>query len=210
MSSSGIFYIMAELLRVLGKGILQRYKDKTVTSSVELAFNNDHVRQALASSDWFTPDYIIDIHNTEEVPVREGLGPYTDTQLQSFFDKSYKVEKGNEVYLGVRKYLCERMISPDGHPLPLHDISFADETFMAFARELGATESYEVDRGMIGEVDSGLLCLIAPEEIRRKVVKVTQDWGEGYEGRKRDVLLWSALVKRGAKAYLARQNPIRK
>lgn len=65
---------------------------------------------------------------------------------------------------------------------------------------MGVEKNYEVDRGMIGEVGSMLRCLIAPKEIRRKVVKVHCRWGN--ERARRDTLLWGELVKKGARQYL--------
>ncbi len=70
------------------------------------------------------------------------------------------------------------------------------------AKSLGANERYEVERGMVFEVDQYLICLVTPEEIRRKVVKQFCRWGEGNDDRRRDVLLWAELVKRGAKQFL--------
>jgi len=175
--------------------------------SEDTAFSNAHVFDALRTSDWFTPQFIEDVHNKDAYPLKEGLStPFADPRLAHFFDKQFHLGKGNEAYLGVQKYVYQRMITDEDHPVPLNQIPFADKEFLTFARSLGVSDSYEVDRGMIGSVDNSLLCLIAPAEIRRPVVRVTMNWGS--ENVKRDTLLWADLSRRGAQSWLQRPKPL--
>jgi len=194
--------------------VLQRLQDafrhrssNEGVQSEDTAFSNAHVLDALHASEWFTPQFIEDVHNKDVYPVRVGLSaPFTDPRLAHFFDKQLHLGKGNDVYLGVKAYLYQHMVTREGHPLPLNRIPFADEEFLTFARSLGVTDSYEVDRGMIGDVDSSLLCLVAPAEIRRPVIRVNMNWGN--ENVKRDTLLWADLGRRGALSWLQRPKPL--
>jgi len=174
------------------------------------AYQNEHVLEALKNIDWFTADYIDKVRNDEPQPEREeNLGPFKDKFLGDFFKFGYRSDdlgKGNETFMGVRNFLAQEMVGPQGHPYSIGEVSFADEQFLALAKELGVDKRYEVSRDMIWEVDPMIKCLIAPEGIRRKVVKVICSWGEGYKERRRDVILWAELVKRGAKQYLERQT----
>lgn len=164
------------------------------------AYGNQEVIRALSGCDWFSTDFIQQVQKNEPEPKREGLGPFEDKLLGDFFIKGISLGKENSVYLGVNNYLYQRMVDSQAHPHSLKEIEFADTEVMRLAESMGTDESHEFDRGMFGEIDSLLQCLIAPVEIRNKVVKVICSWGD--EEVKTDVLLWAELVKRGAKAYI--------
>lgn len=164
------------------------------------AYGDQKVINALAHCDWFSTDFIERVQKNELEPERKGLGPFKDKPLGDFFMAINHLGKENQVYRGVRIYLYQRMVGSQGHPFSLKDIEFADPEVMHLAESIGTNELHEFDRSMIGEVDNMLQCLIAPEKIRNKVVKVTCRWGN--EQVRKDVLLWAELVKRGAKAYI--------
>jgi len=166
-------------------------------SEAELAYSNDRVIAALKSSDWFTTALIESIHDNEPEPERKGLGPFEDETLGDFLNA--ELGKESEVFRGVRSYLLQRMVGGQGHPLPLKRNPFADEAVLEVARRLGVDENYEIDRGKIGEVGAMLQCMIAPEPIRKKVIRVNCIWGS--ERTKRDTLLWADLVRKGSKSY---------
>jgi len=105
------------------------------------------------------------------------------------------------VYREVRRYLYDRMFMDEGFPRPLNEIPFVDEEIRELAKKLGVENEHEVDRSYIYEIDPMLQCIIAPEEMRRKVVKVLCSWGS--EEARRDRLIWSQLVRKGVKSWWA-------
>lgn len=150
--------------------------------------------------DWFTLDFIEDVVANELPPERgEEWGPFEDKLLRDFFNAEPQQREGKEVYIEACDYLSQEMV---GRQLPfsLKDIPFTDRDVLNIAEEFGVSDNHEVERGMIGEIGPMLQCLIAPKEIRRKVVYVVCAWGN--EEAKRDTLLWAELVKKGVKAYL--------
>ena len=183
------------------------YKTEQVKDSGEIgeAYNDKNVLASIANCDWFTKDYILDVVANEpdaEYSAEEGL---KDKQLAGFLqapEGMKSLDGKNDLYQQLKKYVTERMVGSQGHPFPIGNIPFADESFLELAKSLGANERYEVERGMVFEVEAYLMCLVAPKNMRRQVVKQCCRWGEGYEDRKRDVLLWAELVKRGAKQFL--------
>ena len=179
-------------------------EDTIGASSID-SYKDSNVLRAIASSSWLTPQYIINIHDLEPDPPRHGLEGFYDEALNVFFEKQLNLDKGNQVYAGVRTYVARQMITPDGHPLLLGKIAFTDDNILKLAQELGTDSNHEFDRGMIGDVDNGLMAIIAPESIRKPVVKVTHSWGT--DTVKQDAILWSQLVKNGAQAYLKRGKP---
>lgn len=164
------------------------------------AYTDEIATDALKHSDWFTSDFIEKVNASEPFPEREGLGPFKDKLLGDFFLAETQLGKGNEVYLGARTFIYQRMVGGQGHPFPLKEIPFTDEKVLEIAKKLGVNENYEVGREKIGEIGSMLQCIVAAEKIRNKVVRVTCRWGN--ERVKRDTLLWAELVKKGTKDYL--------
>lgn len=168
------------------------------------AYSDKNVIQALRTCDWFTPDYIEEVIESEPMSESEGLGPYKDRLLQEFFGTAYDLNKVSKVYREVRRYLYNLMVVSEGFPRPLNEIPFVDEEIRELAKKLGVEDKYEVDRSYIGEIDPMLQCIIAPEKMRRNVVRVLCSWGS--EETRRDRLLWSQLVGKGVKSWLARKK----
>lgn len=164
------------------------------------AYGSQRVINALQNSSWFTSEFIAEIRANEPDPEREGLGPFKDRLLGDFFIAGVDPKQDNEVYLGALNYVHQRMVGEQGHPFSLEKIPFCDDEILAMAKSFGVAENYEVDRRMIGQVATMLQCMIAPEEIRRKVIRVICSWGS--DRVKRDTLLWAGLVGKGVKAYL--------
>lgn len=181
------------------------YKTEQIKDSIVQAYSDENVRVSIADCDWFNKDYILDVVANEpdsEYSVEEGL---KDKQLVGFLqapEQENLVKGKSDLYHQLKNYVMKRMVGSQGHPFPIGNIPFADESFLELAKSLGANERYEVERGMVFEVDQYLICLVAPEEIRRKVVKLCCTWGEGHDDVRRDVFLWAELVKRGAKQFL--------
>lgn len=181
------------------------YKTGQIKDSIVQAYSNENVRASIADCDWFNTDYILEVVANEpdsEYSAEEGL---KDKQLAGFLQapKQVNLVKGkSDLYQQLKNYVTGSMVGRQGHPFPIGNIPFADESFLELAKSLGANEGYEVKRGMVFEVDAYLMCLIAPKNMRRQVVKECCRWGEGYDDRRRDVLLWAELVKRGAKQFL--------
>jgi len=48
-------------------------------------YSDKNVTQVLQTCDWFAPDYIEEVIESESMPESEGLGPYKDKLLQEFF-----------------------------------------------------------------------------------------------------------------------------
>lgn len=174
------------------------------------AYSNTKVITALKNTDWFTPEYIENIRNTEEYPERNGLGPFKDSLLGDFFLFPHigKFSDNNKIFLGVRLYLTQGMVGSQGHPFRLDDIEFIDDEIVTLAESLEVDKNYSVDRGMIGQVTPLFQCIIAPEKIRKKATRVICSWGDtpGGMGVKRDVFLWSQVIKKGIQSYLSSRN----
>ncbi len=163
----------------------------------EDAFLNENVIPSLLNSDWYTTEYIEDVKATEPEPERPGLGEFVDKRLGRFFLKQIDLGSGNEAYLATRMHLMQKMGDTQGHTFKLGRISFYDEEIAAYARDLGVDESWEFDRIMIFEgADRSLMCMIAPEDIRRRVVRVL------HNHNSIDVALWSQMVRKGAKKFI--------
>jgi hypothetical protein len=166
----------------------------------EQAYQNDHVIRAFTSSDWFTPSFVEEVHVSEPEPNRSGLGHFEDQRLGRFFLQRLNLGRGNEVFNGANLFLTLRMASLDGHPLILRKIPFFDEEIQGYADKLNVDDSYVFDRANAYEIEKGLICMIAPEDLRRKVIKVTCTWGT--KEWKTDTLLWTQLVRKGAQQYI--------
>ncbi len=185
-------------------------KTEQVKDSIVQAYCDENVRASIAECDWFNTDYILEVVANEpdsEYSIEEGL---KDKQVAGFIqapEQANLVKGKSDLYHQLKNYVTERMVGSQGHPFPIGNIPFADESFLELAKSLGANERYEVERGMVFEVDQYLICLVTPEEIRRKVVKQFCRWGEGNDDRRRDVLLWAELVKRGAKQFFTENQP---
>jgi len=189
-----------------------KYRTGQAEDSRELgeAYSNENVRASIADCDWFNTDYILEVTANESDPEFSWDKGFTDKQLAGFLQAPEGMKSVNgksDLYQQLKNYVTERMVGSQGHPFPIGNILFADESFLELAKSLGANERYEVERGMVFEVDAYLMCLIAPKNMRRQVVKQCCRWGEGYDDRRRDVLLWAELVKRGAKQFFAENQP---
>jgi hypothetical protein len=169
------------------------------------AYKNGNVEQSITASHWYTPEYIVEVKDHEPEPPSVSLGPFKDSFLGDFFNAEMNLDKGTEIYQGARLYIFQRLISPDGHPYRLNRTKLFDDELSKLARSLGTADNHEFDRAMLGQVSIPLMAMIAPEHIRRPVIKATHPWGS--DRSKQDVLLWSQLVKKGALAYLQRENP---
>jgi hypothetical protein len=178
----------------------QEETSQTLHPEAVAAYNDQKVIEALRRSDWFTADFIGEVQKNEPNPEREGLGPFKDKLLGDFFTARTHLGKENQVYKGIQNYLHKRMVGSQGHPLPLKDIEFTNSELLDFARNMGVNGHHKVDRDFIGRVESMLQCLIAPEAIRKKVIRIRCGWG--VERIKRDTLLWAELVRKGTKSYL--------
>ncbi len=164
------------------------------------AYDDDRVIDALRNCDWYTAALIEDVHDNEPTPERDGLGPFKDKLLGNFFIEGTRLAKEQTVFPGAINHIIQGLIGPQGHFYSLENIPFADEEVEQLAQSLDLSASYELDRGLISEVEGMLQSIIAPEQIRRKAVKATHRWGS--ERTKRNALLLAILTKKGARAYL--------
>lgn len=180
-------------------------KGPTIIPEARTAYRNEKVLQALRNCNWFTPEYIQEVSSNEPEPERKGLGPFEDRLLGDFFLASLNLNKtDNTVYLGARVYISPIMVGSEGHPKSIKNIPFTDQEILDLAKQYGVDKDYTVDRRMIDREEAMIQCLIAPEEIRRKVVKIICRWGN--EKVKTDFLLWAMLTKKGVKQYLESRN----
>lgn len=174
-----------------------------IERSPEDAYLSDNVIRSFVNSDWFTPAFIEEVQANEPEPERPGLGHWVNKRLDAFFIKQLRLTPDNAAFQGAMLYVTQRLVGPQGHPFQLGRISLFDDEVRGYAKELQVPESWEFDRRMIGSTVEGLLSMIAPEDLRRPVVRVACSYGS--EKVKKDVLLWSQLVRKGAEEYATRQ-----
>jgi len=172
------------------------------SDEVRRVYSDGNVLAALLDCDWFNMSYILDVRDSEPRPEWDSKTGLADKFLAEFLQSGDMLEEDNELFKEFQIYLNKRMIGPQGHPYSIGNIPFADESFFEIAETLGVDKAYEVERGMIFDLSGYATCLVAPKKLRRKVVRQICSWGEGYDGRRRNVLLWAELAKRGAKQFL--------
>ena len=184
-------------------------KPERATFEVHPAYRDENVLRALFDTSWFTADYIITVRNSFEPDPLDDLSSITP-EHRRFLDSARNLTGKEIAYIGAKNFLFTRMVSGSLHPYPLDMIPFADEEFFAQYAQYGVTPEYQVDRGMIFTSEAYLSCLIAPEHMRKKIVKQMCRWGEGYEDTKRDVLIWAELTRRGTEHYLKRRERLKR
>lgn len=179
--------------------------DSEVSNAYKDAYSSSHVIQAIKTSSWFTPNLIVDIHEHEPDPQKEGLGPFNDDSLNIFFSQKLKLDnEKNGSYIGARNYLHQRMITNMGHPMSLDQIPFGHhEEIIKLAKEWQLKDNHEVVREMIGLLDNIIQSIIVPVDIRRPALKVLLPWGT--EQIKQDTLLWAQLGKIGVQEWAKRK-----
>ena len=183
----------------------QQYPDIQV-EIIDTPFQDEVVLKAFQESDWFTPKYIAEILKNEPYPERASLlEPFTNPALADFKLIGFKLTltKKDCLYLNTLAFVNERMVGPQSHPFRLDGIPFADQEIMELANEFGMNEKFEFYRQMVNQVNSMLLCLIAPKDIRREIVRIGL---MGKEEIGKQALIWSQLVKKGVQAYLSEHN----
>lgn len=172
------------------------------------AFTQGSVNRTLRSTTWFTPSYIDMIHQTHPQPSRKpGFGSFENPVLRDLFivDSEMNGQFQNETkydhYRKIVAYLQERMIGSLGHLFTLKGIPFLDDEIRALCEELHLDENFVLQREMVGQVRGQVISLIAPAQVRDDVVKIACSWGEGYEEKRKNLLILSQLVRKGTQAF---------
>jgi len=175
-----------------------------IIQNPEGAYTDYLAQYAFLNSDWFTSEYIEEVRANEPFPERESINhPYSDPSLVRYFNESqYVTKETHPIFVGAHLYASQNMVGVQGHPFNLEEISFCDEEILHLAKSLGVKRNHNFDRFMSFSVINGLMSIVAPPDIRRKVVHLEQSWGEGFNKRRIDVLLYSQLVRKGARRFI--------
>lgn len=177
--------------------------------NIEAAFENENVLKALRNTGWFTPEHITQIVKTEPNPELNPDFTFKDERLRKFLKAPFPAD--SSVVREIAEFLSRSLLTRDGNTRPFRYIPYTDKEFLAYAssllkpKSLASIENFSLDR--LTEPAMPLMCMIAPKEIRRKVVKDLCGWGEGQDWIKNNALLWSDLSRRGIKQYLDEHYP---
>lgn len=175
---------------------------------VEHYFLDQRVKVAIMDSSWYTTDYIKNVREDHQPLLRDKKGALADPALQEYIDFSdYNRGETGQLYRGVLNYLLQNITSNQGHVFPLKEIRFCDQKILEMVNALGLGDNYQFSRSMFSNIQIFLDSIIAPEEIRNAVIKLSHDWGDpsinsGATKVMNDVLIMSQLVRKGSSKYI--------
>ena len=168
----------------------------------EAAYGDKWVIRAIRQSDWLTPKYIDKIRESQPIPEKtsEGINStYKNPFLAEFLAKGAEIDEG--LIDAAYNYIQNRIVLPDGNVCPLNESPLYDDEIAAVVIELGVFPYSKLSRGT-NQISFGLMCIVAPPKIRDQVVRILLSWEEGNDKIRKDVLLWSQLVKKGASEFV--------
>lgn len=169
-------------------------------NAIEKAFRAPAVLEAVSHSDWFTPSYIEEVHAVVLQPEKKLFGAFTDPLLSTFFELAAdELEVADSELSSSVEFVSSYLVGRQGHVVPVEQFALVNDEVMSLLAQLGLPSNYQVDRSMVGEVGSYLMCILALPTIRDQVVRVVCSWGS--EEKRREVLVWSQLVRIAAKQY---------
>lgn len=175
------------------------------------AFENAKVLDSIKNSAWFKHYYLDEVNFGVKLPQRDDRGAFKKRLLTEFIDVFRSgVAKGEKytLYTEVVGYLRKMLVDEQGNLFSINALPFFDPT--AFAKT-GAIDipldgkeipRYRVDRTMFARIEPMLLCIVAPESIRKEVVKLFCSWNEKDYSREAEIVLWAEVIRAGALWYL--------
>lgn len=181
--------------------------------NTEATFGNENVLKSLRNTGWFTPEYITQVVETEPEPERNPNFTFKDERLREFLGRRFPSTEGS-VFGQIARFLSRSLLTRDGNTYPFKYIPFADKEFLRYAQSLVKPErpghlvfieDYDLDR--MTSPGMPLMCMVAPEDIRKKVIKILCGWRPERDFEKKNVLLWTQLSRKGIKQYLDEHYP---
>lgn len=173
-------------------------------------YSDDNVLRSLGNAQWFNADNVAMIIENDRpigvLPGRARAEPiYTDTILNNFLFARYHLRPEDRMYRGLLKYLREAFIGEYNRPKLLSQIPFVNDEFWDFVDMYGLAvdENYRVCRTRMGsKLENLVLPLIAPLDLRRRVVSACCRWYDDAGRSRRDLLIGVELARMGTEDYV--------
>lgn len=168
---------------------------------VEEAFSNPSALAALSDVSWLTADFMRDVAQSEPEPEHnEGLSGFKDARLSAYLRKAAVLNpKIYGEFFKVRGHLVSHTHHKGGQPKPLHSIDFADEEIIALAHQHGVSIDLPLEVARRTDFKEPLICLVAPEDLRRVVTRVMAVWETPRQGN--ETIVWYQLARKGVEMY---------
>ncbi len=169
-------------------------------NAIEQAFAAPAILEAVTQTDWFTASYIEQVHALVPQPEKKLFGAFTDPLLSMFFELAAdELDVTDSGLSGLVEFVSSYLVGRQGHVVPVEQFALVNDEVTSLLAQLGLPNNYQVDRSMAGEVGSYVMCLLALPAVRDQVVRVVCGWGS--EEKRKEVLVWSQLVRIAAKQY---------